>query len=290
MTEKQDKSASCNGIVTDGEALSQRKHNKKSTAHANVMLRTPIFVPMAVKKVTSARTTDLTDPFRDLTLLKTEGYERVRIYGPQLDIERDFRTWVGIIRVFEQDGFRTDEVEIPFKTFAALCGHPTKQLSSVLRERIDGALIRIMSQVIILTKANGSNYKTHLVQKSEYNKERDVITLKADPSLWELYRVDHNILLSLETQEALRRREVAQCLYMFIEALPPNPVPLSFARLRDRLMLTTASVAEANRSIAKALVELKNIGYLEYELDTVGRERYVLIQKRKSSFRCSRKG
>lgn len=265
--------------------LSTTKHNKKSTAHANVMLRTPIFVPMAVKKIVGARTTDVTDPFRDLTLIKTEGYEKVRVYGPQLDIERDFRTWVGIIRMFEQEGFKADEVELPFKEFAALCGHPTKQLSTALRERIDGALIRIMSQVIILTKADGSSYKTHLVQKSEYDKGRDVILLKADPSLWELYRVDHNILLSLETQEALRRREVAQCLYMFIEALPANPVPLSFARLRDRLMLTTEKPAEANRSITKALLELKNIGYLDYTLETKGRERYVLIHNRKSAAR-----
>ena len=108
------------------------------------------------------------------------------------------------------------------------------------------------------------------------------IKLVPDERLWELYRIDHEILLSLDTQEALQRRETAQCLYMFIHALPKNPAPLAFSRIRSRLCLT-GTEAEVNRSIVNGLAELEKIGYLDYALTPggKGKDRCVIIKNRK---------
>lgn len=281
MTKNIEISEYCEEEIKEGAPLSTVKHNRLSTVHPNVILRTPIFTPVAKNTNNPGRVADISTVMRRLSLAATEGYDQVVIFGARLDIETDFRTWVGITRVFERDGFHKEDQTLNFRDFAALCGYPPNQFSSTLRDRLDKSLTRIMSQVITFSKPNGSNIKTHLVQYAEYDANQDTITLRPDIRLWELYRIDHNILLSSDTQEALKRKEVAQCLYMFIEALPAKPHPLSFSRIRDRLMLTTSKEAEANRSISKALQELKNIEYLDYDIVTKNRERYVLIHNRK---------
>lgn len=266
----------------EGAPLSTVKHNRLSTVHPNLILRTQIFTPVARNphNKCAGRAADVSDTMRELAFARAEGYDRVTIYGSVLDIETDFRVWTGITQVFENQGFKAEGMEINFKAFAIMCGYPSKQLNTVLRQRIDASLTRIMTQVITFSAQDGSKFKTHLLQLAEFNARLDVLRLVPDKYLWELYRIDHNILLSMELQESLRRKEVAQCLYMFIAALPASPAPLSFSRLRERVALTTSKPAEANRSITKALAELKAIGYLDYDIQTRDRERYVLIHNR----------
>lgn len=284
MKKSADKTDGYKPTIEEGTPLSLVKHNRFSTVHPNLILRTQIFTPVARNPHTKSigRTADVSETMRDLAFARAEGYDKVTIYGAKLDIETDFRVWSGITQLFEREGFQPTGAQISFREFASLCGYPSKQLSATLRERIDRSLNRIMSQVVSFARDDGrSTFKTHLLHRASYDLNEDVIKLIPDENLWELYRIDHNILLSMEHQESLRRREVAQCLYMFIEALPKAPVPLSFTRLRERVALTTNKPAEANRSITNALLELKSIGYLDYDIQTKNRERYVLIHDRK---------
>jgi len=264
--------------------LTTVRHDSLSTVHPNIILRTQVFTPIARNPKTKAslgRTADVSDAMRELTFAKNEGYDRVVIYGAKLDIETDFRVWGGIALAFEKEGFKPDGITLSFKEFASLCGFPSRHLNAALRERLDRSLTRIMSQVISFGRDGGkATCKTHLLQRADYNQDGDWVRLVPDPSLWELYQIDYNILLSIELQESLRRKEVAQCLYMFIAALPKSPAPISFTRLRERVALAASKPAEANRSITNALAELKKIGYLDYEIVTKNRERYVLIHER----------
>jgi hypothetical protein len=285
MNKITDVSATYTPMIEEGAPLTTVKHGSLSTVHPNIILRTQVFTPIARNPQTKSplgRTADVSDAMRELSFAKNEGYDKVVIYGAKLDIETDFRVWGGIALAFEKMGFQASGTVLSFKEFAALCGFPSRHINTALRERIDRSLNRIMSQVISFGRDGGQvTSKTHLLQRADYNIGSDWVRLVPDPNLWELYRIDHNILLSMELQESLRRKEVAQCLYMFIAALPKSPAPISFTRLRERVSLAASKTAEANRSITNALAELKKIGYLDYEIVTRNRERYVLIHERK---------
>ncbi len=284
MNKNTEESDAYTHVIEEGAPLTTVRHDSLSTVHPNIILRTQVFTPIARNPKTKAslgRTADVSDAMRELTFAKNEGYDRVVIYGAKLDIETDFRVWGGIALAFEKEGFKPDGITLSFKEFASLCGFPSRHLNAALRERLDRSLTRIMSQVISFGRDGGkATCKTHLLQRADYNQDGDWVRLVPDPSLWELYQIDYNILLSIELQESLRRKEVAQCLYMFIAALPKSPAPISFTRLRERVALAASKPAEANRSITNALAELKKIGYLDYEIVTKGRERYVLIHER----------
>lgn len=271
-------------VIEEGAPLTTVKHDSLSTVHPNIILRTQVFTPIARNpgaKASLGRTADVSDAMRELVFARNEGYDRVVIYGAKLDIETDFRVWGGIALAFEKAGFQPGGIVLSFKEFAALCGFPSRHINTALRERIDRSLLRIMSQVISFGRdGDRATCKVHLLQRADYNLDEDWVRLVPDPSLWELYQIDYQILLSIELQESLRRKEVAQCLYMFIAALPASPAPISFTRLRERVALSASKPAEANRSITNALAELKKIGYLDYDIVTKNRERYVLIHQR----------
>ncbi len=86
--------------------------------------------------------------------------------------------------------------------------------------------------------------------------------LTADESLWELYQFDRQVLLQMFIIRQLANKGTAQALYTFIESLPERPIPLSFARIKRRLMLTSPN-NQQNRVINKAIDELKAVGYLD---------------------------
>lgn len=276
-----DKSSVCGQKIKAGETLSTIPHHKQSTVHPNLILRTPIFTPVGRTATVKGRTADLSSAMREISFARTEGYEEVKIFGSKLSIDTDFKIWTGIVRAFDTYGFQPRGLDMPFSEFAKFCGYPSSAQSSVLKARVDASLTRIMSQVITFSSGNRA-HKTHLLQSATYDIDANRIVLVPDERLWELYRIDHEILLSLDTQAALQRRETAQCLYMFIHALPSNPVPLSFSRIRSRLCLT-GSEAEVNRSIVNGLTELKKIGYLDYALTPggKGKDRCVIIKNRR---------
>ncbi|EIB4631739.1 RepB family plasmid replication initiator protein, partial [Salmonella enterica] len=218
-----------------------------------------------------------------LSLARAEGFDKVEITGPRLDMDNDFKTWVGVIHSFARHKVIGDKVELPFVEFVKLCGIPSSQSSRKLRERISPSLKRIAGTVISFSRTTENHtkeYITHLVQSAYYDTEKDIVQLQADPRLFELYQFDRKVLLQLKAINALKRRESAQALYTFIESLPRDPAPISLARLRARLNLKSP-VFSQNQTVRRAMEQLREIGYLDYTEIHRGRTKLFCIHYRR---------
>ncbi|WP_339140476.1 RepB family plasmid replication initiator protein [Pseudoalteromonas galatheae] len=256
--------------------------NNTSTVQALSLLRIGVFIPIKRVKLKNGLDrpvlkSDVSDEFRKLEFARTEGFENVMITGPALNFETDFRVWCGVIRAFNTYGYNSAKITFSFQEFAKSCGFTSKQLDERLRKRIHDALVRIRGQVMEFTKPQVSkSYIGGLLASGGFDAASDTIELVADPKLWELYSIDHQVLLKLNVLSKLNRYETAQCLYAYLSALPQNPAPVSFARLRDRLCLTS-SVKEQNRAIKKALDKLKSIGFLLGDIVRKDGENYLIL-------------
>ena len=263
--------------------------NANNTVQPVALMRLGVFVPtlksLKNSKKNTMSVTDATEELSRLSLAKAEGFDKVEIVGPRLDMDNDFKTWVGIIHSFAKHKVIGDKVQLPFVEFAKLCGIPSNRSSKKLRERISPSLKRIAGTVISFTantKEHSKEYVTHLVQSAYYDTAKDIVILQADPRLFELYQFDRKVLLQLKAINVLKRRESAQAIYTFIESLPKNPAPVSMKRLRERLRLKSRT-AYQNHIVRKALEELKEINYLEYSEFKRGRSVYFSITKRNPS-------
>lgn len=262
--------------------------NINNTVQPVALMRLGVFVPtlksLKNSKKNTFSTTDATEELTRLTLAKAEGYNKVEIIGPRLDMDNDFKTWVGIIHSFAKHKERIigDKLQLSFVEFAKLCGIPSSRSSKKLRERISPSLRRIAATTISFTSNMGDEakeYTTHLVQSAFYDTKKDIVILQADPKLFELYEFDHKVLLQLKAINALKRRESAQALYTYIESLPRNPAPISLTRLRNRLNLRSP-VFSQNQTVRRALEQLKEIGYLDYSEVKKGRNVSFIVHNR----------
>lgn len=266
--------------------------NTNNTVQPVALMRLGVFVPTLKslknsKKNTFSRT-DATDELTRLSLARAEGFDKVEITGPRLDMDNDFKTWVGIIHSFARHKVIGDKVELSFVEFAKLSGIPSSQSSKKLRERISASLKRIAGTVISFsrtTEKHTKEYITHLVQSAYYDTEKDIVQLQADPRLFELYQFDKKVLLQLKAINALKRRESAQALYTFIESLPQNPAPISLARLRARLNLKSP-VFSQNQTIRRAMEQLREIGYLDYTETQRGRTKLFCVHYRRPKLKA----
>ncbi len=134
---------------------------------------------------------DASAELKQLSLAKAEGYEDIRISGVRLDMDNDFKTWVGIIHAFAKHKVVGDTVTLPFVEFVRLCGIPTARSSAKLRKRLDSSLTRIATNTISFrSKGSDEYYVTHLVQTAKYSTKNDTVSLQADPKIFELYQFD----------------------------------------------------------------------------------------------------
>lgn len=262
--------------------------NSNNTVQPVALMRLGLFVP-TLKSTARGRkgqmsSMDVTDELKQLSLVKSEGYENIKITGARLDMDSDFKTWVGIIHAFAKYKVIGDSVTLPFVDFVKLCGIPSAQSSARLRKRLDASLTRIATNTISFSNKEGDYYVTHLVQSAKYSPKTDEVTLQADPKIFELYQFDKKVLLQLRAINALSRKESAQALYTFIESLPSNPAPVSLARLRARLNLTSRAITQ-NATVRKAMEQLKDIGYLDYTELKRGRTVYFHIHYRRPKLR-----
>jgi hypothetical protein len=263
--------------------------NTSSSVQANILLRLAIFTPVrrggkGLANLPTSHTADLTKEFRTLQLTRKEGYERVTITGSFLNFDTDFKVWCGIVWAISSMRKDTDSVELKFSAFAKYCGFSTRRIDTSLRERIEESLTRIRTQTIRFSKSSkqsdtGKGYVGGLIHSAEFDVGRDYIILTPDKKLWDLYLVDHQVLLKLKALKLLSRKEAAQCLYVFLSALPENPHPISFERIRDRMQLTS-SVAEQNRTITAAIKTVIKIGYLDGEIIRKDGQRYLMVFNR----------
>lgn len=143
--------------------------NNNNTVQPVALMRLGVFVPTLKslknsKKNTLSRT-DATEELTRLSLARAEGFDKVEITGPRLDMDNDFKTWVGIIHSFARHSVIGDKVELPFVEFAKLCGIPSSQSSRRLRERISPSLKRIAGTVISFSRTDEKHtreYTAHL--------------------------------------------------------------------------------------------------------------------------------
>lgn len=262
--------------------------NSNNTVQPVALMRLGLFVP-TLKSTARGRknqmsTMDVTDELKQLSIVKSEGYENIRITGARLDMDNDFKTWVGIIHAFAKYKVLGDSVTLPFVDFAKLCGIPSVRSSAKLRSRLDASLTRIATNTIQFSNKEGEYYVTHLVQSAKYSTKTDSVTLQADPKIFELYQFDKKVLLQLRAINELSRKESAQALYTFIESLPPSPAPISMARLRARLNLTSRTITQ-NATVRKAMEQLREIGYLDYTEIKRGKIVYFVIHYRRPKLR-----
>jgi len=274
------------------DVLSVSNGGKKLTPSSNstvqpvALIRLGLFVPTLKRKGSDAGsvTIDASNELSELEIAQAEGYTDIRISGPRLSMETDFKVWVAIIVSFSRYGATSNSIELPFTQFASFAGYPDKEKTTVLRNRISESLTRLRGTTISLSSKNKAKHTvTGLLQRGQYDTEADTIRLQADESLWELYRIDNQVLLQMIVLRRLANKGSAQALYTFIESLPQKPLPLSFARIKKRLMLTSDN-AQQNRTIKKAIDDLQATGYLDASVIKKGKEWYLNIHNRNS--RC----
>lgn len=261
--------------------------NSNNTVQPVALMRLGLFVP-TLKSTARGRkgqmaTMDATIELKQLSLVTSEGFENIQITGARLDMDNDFKTWVGIIHAFTKFKVIGDKVTLPFVEFTKLCGIPSSRSSAALRKRIDSSLQRIATNTLSFSSKDKA-YHTHLVQSAYFDMKKDVVILQADPKLFELYQFDRKVLLQLQAINELARKESAQALYTYIESLPLDIKPISMARFRARLNLTSRTITQ-NATVRKAMVQLKDIGYLDYTEYQRGRAVYFHIHYRRPKLR-----
>lgn len=256
--------------------------NSSSTVQPVALMRLGLFVP-TLKSTDKSKTnrknvTDATEELVQLTVAKSEGYTDVKITGSRLDMDTDFKVWLGIIRSMSEYGVKNDTLQLSFVEFVKMCGFDSRRSNKKMRDRISNALFKLAS-VTLKFQSETKGWTTHLVQSAYYDINEDIVEIKAEPKLFELYHMDRRVLLRLKAIDALHRKESAQALYTFIESLPQNPVPISMKRMRDRLNLTS-NIYTQNHTVRKAMTQLKEIGYLDYTEFKRGRSTYFSIHYR----------
>lgn len=257
-----------------------------STVQPAVLMKMGVFVPTK-KKGSIADPIDASETLSRLEIASREGYSDIVITGPRLNISTDFKVWMGIIHSFSKspEALTGNKIHLKFTEFAANCQYPSKRFDSRLRKEIADSLTRIRGKTITFSKSNHSKvYITGLLKTSTFDVETNTVILEADENLWELYNEDNLTLLRKKPLNALPRKESAQAIYTYLASLPANPIPLSFERLRKRLLLPSA-LGEQNRVIKTALEQLREIGYLDYDLYKSGNENFVKIISRNPSLK-----
>ncbi|EEA8680654.1 replication initiation protein [Salmonella enterica subsp. enterica] len=256
--------------------------NSTSTVQPVALMRLGLFVPTlkstGKSKANRKNVTDATEELVQLSIAKSEGYTDVRITGSRLDMDTDFKVWLGIIRSMSEYGVKKDTLELSFVEFVKMCGFDSRRSNKKMRDRISNSLFKLAS-VTLQFQSETKVWTTHLVQSAFYDINEDIVEIKAEPKLFELYHMDRRVLLRLKAIDALQRKESAQALYTYIESLPQNPAPISMKRMRDRLNLTS-NVYTQNHTVRKAMEQLRDIGYLDYTEFKRGRATYFSVHYR----------
>ncbi|WP_242460019.1 RepB family plasmid replication initiator protein [Pantoea agglomerans] len=260
----------------------------RQTIQPKVLLRLGVFVPTLKSTDKGGRKShsiDATESLSRLSIVEGEGYNQIQIYGPRLDMDTDFKVWVGIIYALSNKKLdNDDQLELNFADFAKYCGFETKRIDRQLKDRFDASLTRIARTNISFVKSipgtdDRITINMHLVESTYYDSHTGKIVIKPNSKLNTLYRVDGKTRLYLKALQKLSRKESAQALYLYLAELPPTFYRIGFDRLRERLQLTS-HLGNQNATVKKALQQLKDIGFLEYSVDKEGSDYVLNILKR----------
>jgi hypothetical protein len=239
------------------------------------LLRLGVFVPTLKSTEKGGRKShsiDATESLSRLSIIEGEGYNQIQIYGPRLDMDTDFKVWVGIIYALSNKKLNHDgQLELNFAEFAKFCGIESKRIDRQLKERFDASLTRISrTNIRFMKQIPGTDdhitINMHLVEWTYYDSAAGTIIIKPNSKLNTLYRVDGKTRLYLKSLQKLSRKESAQALYLYLAELPATFYRIGFGRLRERLQLTS-HIGNQNAIVKKALQQLKDIGFLEYSVE-----------------------
>ncbi|EHZ6530857.1 RepB family plasmid replication initiator protein, partial [Salmonella enterica] len=92
--------------------------NASNTVQPVALMRLGVFVPtlksLKNRKKNTLSRTDASEELTRLSLARAEGFDKVEITGPRLDMDNDFKTWVGVIHSFARHKVIGDKVELSF--------------------------------------------------------------------------------------------------------------------------------------------------------------------------------
>ncbi len=77
-----------------------------------------------------------------------------------------------------------------------------------MRDRISNSLFKLAS-VTLKFQSETKGWTTHLVQSAYYDITEDIVEIKAEPKLFELYHMDRRVLLRLKAIDALQRKGIS---------------------------------------------------------------------------------
>ena len=255
--------------------------NSNKTVQPVALLRLSVFTPVSPKeKGKRDFLIDASEELSSLEVARQEGYTNIKIQGAKLGMSTDFKTWIGIISAFSKYGYTSEKITLPFSEFARMCGLRPTDINGRARNRLSEALFNLSSVTLSFRSQDGKrSLVTHLVQRAQLDMDTNMVEIVGDPSLWELYRYDHKVLLGLKVLSALSRKESAQSLYVYFESMPAGTLYVSMKRLRERLAMES-QVKDQNATIRRAMKDLKNIGYLDYNEAKKGREIMFIVDSR----------
>ncbi|HHN6585482.1 TPA: RepB family plasmid replication initiator protein [Escherichia coli] len=256
--------------------------SRNATVQPVALMRLGLFLPSMKRKGkdTGNINIDASSELRSLELARAEGYTDIRITGPRLSMETDFKVWVGVILAFSKYGLNSSTIVLSFSEFATFCGFSSKDKDKGLRKRLAESLLRLRGTSIKLaSEKNRNGVVSGLLSRGKWDEKNDTMELTADESLWELYQFDRQVLLQMFIIRQLANKGTAQALYAFIESLPERPIPLSFSRIKRRLMLISPN-NQQNRVINKAIDELKSVGYLDGDVVKKDGDWHLIISRR----------
>jgi hypothetical protein len=278
-------------VLTRSKALCDQKKdsgesyeltpNSNKTVQPVALLRLSVFTPVSPKeKGKRDFLIDASEELSSLEVARQEGYTNIKIQGAKLGMSTDFKTWIGIISAFSKYGYTSEKITLPFSEFARMCGLRPTDINGRARNRLSEALFNLSSVTLSFRSQDGKrSLVTHLVQRAQLDMDTNMVEIVGDPSLWELYRYDHKVLLGLKVLSALSRKESAQSLYVYFESMPAGTLYVSMKRLRERLAMES-QVKDQNATIRRAMKDLKNIGYLDYNEAKKGREIMFIVHSR----------
>lgn len=255
--------------------------NSSKTVQPVALLRLSVFTPVSPKEKGKREfLIDASDELSSLEVARQEGYTNIKIQGAKLGMSTDFKTWIGIISAFSKYGYSSEKISLPFSEFARMCGLKPTDINGRARTRLSDSLFNLSSVTLAFRSKDGKrSLVTHLVQRAVLDMDADLVEIVGDPSLWELYRYDHKVLLGLKALSELSRKEAAQSLYVYFESMPPSTLFVSMKRLRERLAMES-QVKDQNATIRRAMTDLKKIGYIDYTETKKGREIMFIIHTR----------
>lgn len=285
-------------IETKNQSTGQVEHiisTSTKTIQPLSLLRLSVFTPMQavekgkIKDAGSRTPIDAINDFRQLEIVEREGYSSAVITGPKLDIETDFKVWIGVISAFTHFSSQNGVITMSFADLARLCDIDSRQVNRRLKERLARSLSKLSSTSIRFSKPTPEGdaiATTHLIGSSIADPEADVVKLAHDTLLADFYKLDIKRILKLKVLNNLKRNEVAKAIYTFLEGLPNKPGEVQIVSA-NRLMARLDLKSEPKKQmfiIRKGLKTLEEIGYLSYQESfkriNGKREFYFTINKR----------